>query len=229
MFYNMDYLIYMIPAFILMSLVTLYVKSTYSKWSRVASRSGLNGYQAAQKLIASGGLYGIQVEGVAGSLSDHYDPRKKVLRLSQGVAQSSSVASLAVAAHELGHARQDAENYFPLRFRGAMVPLVNIGSSMGWIFIILGLALNWPQLAWIGVAAFAGGAIFALATIPVELNASTRARQLLSDTGIIQTEDEMRGVRKMLNAAALTYVAGLITAVLQLFYYISLVGGRRRR
>lgn len=231
MFFSLDYLIYMVPAFLLMMLVSWYVNSTYRKWGQVQARSRVNGYEAAQRLIARGGLYNIQIEGTRGRLSDHYDPRKKVLRLSRGVAESNSVAALSVAAHELGHAMQDAENYFPLRLRGAMVPFVNIGSYMGWIFIILGIILNWADLAWIGVFAFAGGAVFALATIPVELNASARARQLLTDTGLIQTDAEARGVNKVLNAAALTYVAGLLTAILQLLYYVSLlggIGGRRR-
>jgi len=231
MWYNSDYLIYMIPAFILMMLVSWYVNATYKKWSSIQSRSQMTGYDAAKRLLAAGGLYNVQIEAVSGKLSDHYDPKGKVLRLSQGVGQGSSVASLAVVAHEMGHAKQDAENYFPLRLRSALVPLVNIGSYMGWIFIILGLILSWIDLAWIGVIAFAGGAVFALATIPVEVNASKRARALLSSTGIITSEDEMRGVGKVLNAAALTYVAGLVTAILQLLYYASMViglGGRRR-
>jgi Zn-dependent membrane protease YugP len=139
------------------------------------------------------------------------------------------VAALAVAAHELGHAQQDAEGYFPLRLRAALVPMVNVGSYLGWILIVLGLLLNWLNLAWLGVAAFAGGAVFALATLPVELNASARARRLLAETGIVLGPDEQRGVDAVLNAAALTYVAALVTAVLQLLYYVGLVGGFGRR
>jgi Zn-dependent membrane protease YugP len=171
------------------------------------------------------------VEGVRGTLSDNYDPRTKVLHLSQGVAESPSVAALAVAAHELGHAQQDAEGYFPLRFRAALVPMVNIGSYLGWILIIVGLMLNFLNLAWLGVAAFAGGAVFALATLPVELNASARARRMLVETGILSGAEEQQGAKTVLTAAALTYVAALVTAVLQLLYYVGLVGGfgRRRR
>jgi uncharacterized protein len=227
----------MVPAFLLTLIASWYVKSTYRKWGQVASTSGMNGYQAAQRLISSGGLYGAQIEGVAGNLSDHYDPRSKVLRLSQGVAQSPSVASIAVAAHELGHAQQDAQGYFPLRVRSMLVPMVSIGSSLGWIMIMLGMTLAYAgmalgtDIAWLGVAAFSGGALFALATLPVELNASARARRLLTETGIVTDPQEERGVRNMLNAAALTYVAALVTAVLQLLYFVSLVGGlgRRRR
>jgi hypothetical protein len=178
--------------------------------------------------MSAGNLYGVQVQGVAGNLTDHYDPRNKTLFLSPGVANGASVASLAIAAHELGHAMQDAEDYFPLRFRAALVPMVNIGSNLGWILIMIGLFLNFTQLAWVGVIVFAGGAVFALATLPVEFDASARAKQLLVQTGIIQTEQEQRGVNAVLNAAALTYVAGLVTAIMQLLYYVSLVSGRSR-
>ena len=228
MFFSPTYLMYMIPAFILMGLTSWYVKSAYNKWSRVQASSRLTGAQAAQQLISAGNLYGVQIQGTAGNLTDHYDPRNKTLFLSQGVASVASVASVAIAAHELGHAMQDAEDYFPLRFRSALVPVVNIGSNLGWILIMIGLFLRFTQLAWLGVLVFAGGAVFALATLPVEFNASARAKQLLVQTGIIRTDEEQRGVNAVLNAAALTYVAGLVTAILQLLYYVSLVGGRRR-
>jgi hypothetical protein len=227
-YYDPTYLVYMVPAFILMTLTSWYVNAAYRKWSQVPARSRLTGTEAAQRLISRGGMPGVQVQGTAGNLSDHYDPRNKTLFLSQGVANNASVAALAIAAHELGHAVQDAEGYFPLRFRAALVPMVNIGSSLGWIFIVIGLLLRWTDLAWLGVLVFSGGAVFALATLPVEFNASIRARQLLSESGIIQTEEERHGVNNVLNAAALTYVAGLVTAVLQLLYFVSLVGGRRR-
>ena len=233
-FFDPAYLIFMIPAFILMGITSWYVRQSYKKWSQIRAGSGLNGYQAAQRLIANGNLYGVQVQGTSGELSDHYDPRNKTLYLSNGVANSPSVASVAIAAHELGHAMQDAEEYFPLRFRAALVPAVNIGSNLGWILIMVGLVFLRStalglNIAWLGVLFFAGGAIFALATLPVEFDASARAKQLLRETGIIQTDEEMRGVNQVLNAAALTYVAGLVTAVLQLLYYVFLVGGGRRR
>ena len=227
-FYDPTYLLFMAPAFILMMLTSWYVKSAYNKWSQVPSNSRMTGAQAAQRLIANSSLYGVKIEGVRGNLSDHYDPRTKTLRLSQGVANNASVAAVAIAAHELGHALQDAEDYIPLRFRAALVPAVNVGSWLGWILIIIGMFLQMYNLAWIGVLVFSGGAIFALATLPVELNASARAKQLLADTGIIQTEKERQGVNNVLNAAALTYVAGLVTAVLQLLYFVNLIGGRRR-
>lgn len=223
-----------LPSIILMGLASWYVRSAYSKWSQVRATSGLTGTQAAQRLISTGNLYGVQVQGTQGQLSDHYDPRDKTLYLSNSVANSPSVASVAVAAHELGHAMQDAEEYFPMKVRSFLVPMVNIGSNLGWILIMVGLVLFRASnlgisIAWLGVLFFAGGALFALATLPVELNASARAKELLYQTGIIQSEEERRGVNQVLNAAALTYVAGLLTAVLQLLYYVFLVGGMGRR
>ena len=227
--FSPTYLMYMIPAFILMALTSWYVKAAYNKWSKVPAQSRLTGAQAAQRLMSTGNMYGVQIQGVAGQMTDHYDPRNKTLFLSNGVANGTSVAALAIAAHELGHAMQDAEEYFPLKFRSALVPIVNIGSNLGWFLIMIGLFLRFTELAWLGVLIFAGGAVFSLATLPVEFNASSRAKQLLAQTGIIQTDEEKRGVNSVLNAAALTYVAGLITAILQLLYYVSLVGGGRRR
>ncbi len=231
------YLLFMAPAFLLMIITSVYVNSSFRKWSQVPAHSQMTGTEAVQRLIARAGLYGLQIRTIRGNLTDNYDPRTKTLNLSEGVSNYASVASLAVAAHELGHAQQDAQGYFPLRFRSALVPLVNIGSYLGWILIIIGLFLTYAgsafgvNLAWLGVAVFAGGFVFALATLPVELNASARARTLLAETGIISGPDEQRGVSTVLNAAALTYVAALITAMLQLLYYVMLVGGlgRRRR
>jgi len=228
MYFDPMYFIFMIPAFIIMGLTSWYVRSSYNKWSRIRASSGLNGAQAAQRLISTGNLYGVQVAGTPGQLSDHYDPRNKTLFLSSGVADSASVASVAIAAHELGHAMQDAEDYFPMQIRSFLVPVVNIGSNLGWILIMIGLFLRITELSWLGVIVFSGGALFALATLPVEFNASARAKELLYSTGIIQSEEERRGVNQVLNAAALTYVAGLITAILQLLYFVFLVGGRRR-
>jgi len=226
-FFDPTYMIFMIPAFILMLIAQGYVSGAYRKWSQVAARSRFTGAQAAERLISYGGL-NVAVDGVRGKLTDNYDPRQKVLHLSEGVYNSSSVASLAIAAHELGHAMQDRDGYFPLRLRAALVPAVNIGSYLGWILIFLGLLLRMTNLSWLGVLVFSGGAIFALATLPVELNASARAKALLTDTGMIIGDDERRGVNNVLNAAALTYVAGLVTAVMQLLYFVSLIGGRRR-
>ncbi len=227
---NPTYFLFMIPAFLLMLLAQFYVNSSYRKWSQVPAFSRLSGAQAAQRLISAGGL-NVRVEGIQGKLTDHYDPRDKVLRLSEGVYQGQSVAALAIAAHELGHAMQDEDGYAPLRIRAALVPAVNIGSYLGWILLMIGMVLRMTSLAWLGVLVFSAGAVFALMTLPVELNASARAKRLLVDSGLIIGQDEERGVNTVLNAAALTYVAGLVTALLQLLYYASLVagmGGRRR-
>ena len=229
MFYDPTYLCFMLPGMLLVMLASWYVNSAYRKWSQVRTRSGLTGAEAAQRLIYNGGLSGVQIQGIGGQLTDNYDPRSKVLNLSQGVANSPSVAAVAIAAHELGHAMQDHEGYFPLRFRAALVPMVNIGSWLGWIMILAGLFLRITNLAWLGVLFFSGGAIFALATLPVEFDASARAKRLLAETGIVSGEDERSGVNNVLNAAALTYVAGLAAAILQLLYFVSLVGGGRRR
>jgi len=239
MFLDPTYLLCVaLPSLLLMGLASWYVKSAYNKWSKVRNRSGFTGAQAAQRLIQSavystieGGenLRNVRVMGIGGDLSDHYDPRDKTLKLSPGVANVPSVASVAIAAHELGHALQDAEGYFPMRLRTAFVPMVNIGSNLGWFLILLGLFFNWVNVAWLGVIAFATGAAFALLTLPVEFNASARAKRLLVESGIIMGEDEQRGVNNVLNAAALTYVAGLVTAVMQLLYYVLLVAGIGRR
>ncbi|MBT3240744.1 MAG: zinc metallopeptidase [Chloroflexi bacterium] len=228
MFFSFNYWLFMLPAMILMFATQWYVNSTYKKWNKVKNYRGVSGMEAVQQMIRSAGLYDISVEEVGGKLSDHYDPRKKVLRLSSGVSQGNSVASLAIAAHELGHAQQDQEEYLPLKLRAAMVPMVNIGSYLGWILIFAGLLLNFLNLSYLGLLIFAGGAAFALLTLPVELNASSRARKILTDSGLAVDDEELRGVGSVLNAAALTYVAGLITAILQLLYYASLISGRRR-
>lgn len=227
--FDPNYLMYMLPALIITMIASFYVKISYNKWSKVPARSGLTGAQAAQRLINNGGLYGVQIQGIRGKMTDHYDPRTKVLGLSAGVGNSNSVASLAIAAHELGHAMQDAEDYFPLRLRSALVPAVNIGSNLGWFLIMIGIFLQISQLAWLGVFAFAAGAVFAVATLPVEFDASSRAKRLLADSGIIAGEEEQRGVNAVLTAASLTYVAALVTAILQLFYFTGLAGGIGRQ
>ena len=227
-FFDPNYLIFMIPAFILMGITSWYVRHAYNKWGRVIASSRLTGVDATRRLISMNGISGLQIQGTPGELTDHYDPRNNTLYLSNAVANGTSVASLAIAAHELGHAMQDHEEYFPMRLRGFMVPMVSIGSNLGWILILVGLFIGWTGLAWLGILVFSGGALFALATLPVEFDASARAKRMLASSGIIQTDEEQRGVNNVLNAAALTYVAGLVTAILQLLYYVSLVSGRSR-
>lgn len=229
LYYNLNYMLCMIPAFILMAIAQISVSSAYRKWSRVAASSGFTGVATAQKLIDQNNLVGVSVEGVGGTLTDNYDPRSKVLHLSQAVATSPSIASVAVAAHELGHALQDQQGYLPLKLRALMAPAVSIGSYLGWILLVVGMAINYSGLAWLGVAVFALGFLFALATVPVEMNASARAKKMLSDSGIITSGEEARGVNSVLNAAALTYIAALATAVMQLLYFVSMVLGMGRR
>lgn len=225
------YWTFMLPALAFVLLAQLWVKSTYGKWGKVRNTTGLTGGQAAQRLLQASGLSGVNLERAAGELTDHYDPRTRSLRLSDGVAQQASVASLAIAAHEIGHAMQDHAGYLPMRLRAAIVPVANVGSYLGWILLLIGLAIQSLDLAGLGLLAFSLGTVFALATLPVELNASVRARELLSHSGLLQSAEENAGVRAVLTAAAFTYVAALAAAFLQLLYYASLVAGlgRRRR
>lgn len=232
MFLSTEYLLFMVPAFLIVMLAQWYVNSTYRKWSQVQNYMGVTGSEAARRLLQFGGIPGVEITQTPGQLTDHYDSRKKTLRLSPGVAQGQSVASVAIAAHEIGHAVQDKVGYGPLRLRAALVPAVNVSSSLGWILILVGLLLRsalGTQISWIGVAVFAIGAVFALATLPVELNASARARRLLVESGLVHTQAEQDGVEAVLRAAAWTYVAGLAAAILQLLYYVMLVGGGSRR
>jgi Zn-dependent membrane protease YugP len=179
-------------------------------------------------LMQMAGLY-LNVEGTSGQLSDHYDPRSKILRLSRGVATRASVASMAIVAHEVGHAEQDAQGYGPMRVRSGLVPVVTLTSWLGPILFFLGLLLNLTNLAWLGVVAFAAATVFALVTLPVEINASRRGLRLLEQSGILAGENEQRGARKVLNAAALTYVAALTQSISTLLYYFFILGGRGRR
>ncbi|MGA9191720.1 MAG: zinc metallopeptidase [Anaerolineales bacterium] len=238
LFWDSTYLAYMIPGLLLTLLAQWWVNSTYRKWSKVQNTQGLSGAEAAKRLLSSGGLGYVGLQGIQGQLTDNYDPRSQTLNLSQGVAQTRSVAALAIAAHEIGHAMQDQKGYLPMRLRSALVPAVSIGSNLGLIMIMGGLLLRGmlgvgpaTQIAWLGVLFFAGGAVFALATLPVELDASARAKRLLKQAGLITSPKEAQGVSAVLRAAAFTYVAGLAAAILQLLYFVSLVGGMggRRR
>jgi len=224
-----NYIIYMLPAFILTMVAQIYVKSAYSKWSQVRNYHNLTGIEAAQQLTARVGLSDIQLKRTQGNLTDHYDPRDNTLALSQGVADQPTVAALAITAHELGHAMQDRDNYGPMKLRSAIVPMVNIGSNLGWILLMIGLVLRLANLAWMGVILFSAGALFSLITVPVELNASKLALQMLTSTGLVVNAEEEKGVSAVLNAAALTYVAGLATSLLQVLYFGSMVGGLGRR
>ena len=229
MFYDPLYFCFMAPAFLLMIFAQFWVSSTHKKWSKIGNSARVSGAETAKRLIEYGGLYDVQIEPTGGNLTDRYDPRRQTLYLSKGVYEPASVSAMAVAAHELGHAMQDQVDYFPLRLRSALIPVVNIGSSLGWILIIVGLMLQITNLAWVGVAAFGTAALFALATIPVELNASSRATTLLSESGLLQSQQDRQGVNAVLKAAAFTYVASLATALLQLLYWGLRVSGSSSR
>lgn len=227
MFLDPMYFVFMLPAIIFVMFAQHRVKSTFEKYSKELSHSRMTGAQAATEILHANGIYDVAVERVPGQLSDHYDPRSKVLRLSDSVYASTSVAAIGVAAHETGHAIQHARGYAPLKARSAIVPVASAGSMVGPIMLIAGVLIGLTQLAWLGVAFFAAGTLFALVTLPVEFNASSRAMQQLSTLGIFDRTEYAQG-RKVLNAAALTYVAGFAAALLQLLYYISLVSGMRR-
>jgi len=217
---------------IISALISLFaqflVNSRFSKYSRVRSRSGMTGAQAAERILQSQGIYDVAIQRVSGKLTDHYDPRNKTLNLSDAVYASTSVAAVGVAAHECGHAIQHARGYAPLSFRSALVPVANIGSQLSWLFIILGIFFGGSHtLIMIGILMFSAAVLFQLVTLPVEFNASGRALKLLSETGILQ-KDEVSDTRKVLSAAALTYVAAAATAVLQLLRLLRLFGGNDR-
>ncbi|HKL79773.1 MAG TPA: zinc metallopeptidase [Mobilitalea sp.] len=204
------------------------VKSTFAKYSRVSSMSGITGAQAAEKLLHSSGIYDVQIEHVSGNLNDHYDPRTKVLRLSDSVYGQRSLAAIGVAAHECGHAIQHDTNYAPLKIRGALVPVANFGSMLSWPLIIIGLLLAGSQnLINLGIILFSLAVLFQIVTLPVEFNASRRAIARLSETGILYG-DELKNSKKVLDAAALTYVAAAAATILQLLRLIILFGGRNR-
>ena len=228
-YYDPTYILVLIGA--LLSLwASARVNSTYNKYAKVYSRSGLTGAEAAQQILKNAGIYGVRVEHVSGNLTDHYDPRTKTVNLSQSVYGATSVAAIGVAAHECGHAMQDNEGYAPLRFRSALVPVANFGSSLSWPLILLGLVFGGlgSPLVEIGILMFSLAVLFQLVTLPVEYNASARAVRLLDAQGILAGE-EVNGTRKVLNAAALTYVAAAATSILQLLRLIILFGGRNRR
>jgi Zn-dependent membrane protease YugP len=231
-FFDPRYLIFALPALLLAFYAQWRVRSVYTRFSRKPNARGLSGYEAARILLRSVGLDHIRVEKAPGKLSDHYDPGKDILRLSQGVADNRSVASLGIVAHEIGHAMQDATNYTPLRLRSGLVPAVRIGSWLGPIIFIVGFLLSGfigsTVIAWIGLFLFAGTVVFALVTLPVEFNASSRALKLLQ-TYQLANGQELKEVKQVLDAAALTYVASLAQAVSTMLYYVFLLMGSSRR
>ena len=229
LYFDPLYLILVMPALLLGLYAQFKVQSAYNKYLRVPNASRLSGVEAARQLLGAAGLGHVTLEGVPGHLTDHYDPQSKTLRLSEGVARSASVAAMAIVAHEVGHAIQDARGYAPLRFRAFLVPGVKVGSALGPILFFIGFFFQIEPLAWVGLILYSSMALFALATLPTELNASSRAMALLTSSGMIVGRQEEKGARAVLNAAALTYVAFVAQVLLQMLYYVILLTGGRRR
>lgn len=225
LFWDPTYILIVIGAIICL-IASARVRTTYNKYARVASMSGLTGAEAAARILANAGIQDVRIGRVGGSLSDHYDPRTKTLNLSDGVYGSTSVAALGVAAHECGHAIQHHNGYFPLRFRGALVPVANFGSTLAWPLIIIGIFIQGQFLIEIGIIFFSLAVLFQLVTLPVEFNASRRAMGKLETLGILG-DRELRLTGKVLRAAALTYVASAAASILQLLRLVLLFGGRR--
>ena len=221
-------MVLLIPAMILAMYAQMKVNSTYHHYSQIASQRGMTGADVARYILNKNGLYDIPIERVQGQLSDHYDPRSRVVRLSQGVYDSTSIAALGVAAHEVGHAIQHDTGYMPLYIRNTIIPITQIGSYVSIPLLILGILVSSPRLVELGILLFTPIVFFQLITLPVEFNASRRAVAVLGDEAIL-TADELVGTKKVLSAAALTYVAAAVTAVFQLLRLLiisGVLGGR---
>ena len=217
-----------ILAFLISALVSAKMNATFSKYSKVRSYCGMTGAQAAQRILSSAGIYDVRIEHVSGKLTDHYDPSNKVLRLSDAVYGNTSIAAIGVAAHECGHAVQHARNYVPLSVRSAIVPVANFGSQLSWPLFLAGLIFSFRPLLMIGILLFCAALLFQIVTLPVEFNASARALRMLDETGIMGRQ-EIRGTKKVLRAAAMTYVAAVIGSLLQLLRLLILSGAFRKR
>lgn len=226
MYIDPYYFILVLPAMVLALWAQARVKTTFNKYSRVSTASGLTGAEAARRILNANGLGNVAVEHVSGDLTDHYDPKANVIRLSDKVYNTASVAAVGVAAHEAGHAVQYATGYFPIKIRSAIIPITQIGSNLSMPLIILGLLFSSGNLITIGLVLFSTVALFQLVTLPVEFNASARAVATLSSSGYVSGEEE-RGVKSVLTAAALTYVAALFVALANLLRLVLLFGNRR--
>jgi Zn-dependent membrane protease YugP len=233
--YDSTFLIFIVPALILGLIAQMAVKGAFSRYSKVRTVRGLTGAQVAREILDANGLEGVMIEETTGFLSDHYDPRSRTLRLSPDVARTPSIAAVGVAAHEAGHALQHASGYFPLQIRSAMVPAVQFGTWLGPIVIMGGILLEAVMgafrlgnaIAWLGVGIFGLVAVFSVITVPVEIDASTRAKRLLTEHRIV-SQAEIGGVNSVLNAAAWTYVVAALSALLQVLRWVFILSGRRR-
>ena len=228
MFFDPLYLLFMAPAFLVSILAQLWVKGSFSKYSKISSQSGYSGAKAAYSILKKNGIDDVSIEETNGFLGDHYDPRTKSLRLSRNVYRSNSLAAIGVAAHEAGHALQHAQGYLPLHFRSHLVPVASIGSNLAWPLLFIGLFLKSMMMVKWGILLFSGVVLFQLITLPVEFNASRRALAALRTSGLV-SEYEIDGSRKVLTAAAMTYVAAAAAAILQLLYFLLRAGLLRSR
>lgn len=225
MFFDPRYLLIMVVSIVLGLVTQGYINSTFRRWSRVPISANLSGQQVARSILDANGLSSVGIQAVPGQLTDHYDPRSKMLGLSGAVGETASVASAGVAAHEAGHAIQDDKRYVWGAIRTSLVPVVNFGSQASWILIVMGLFTNLAGLLWLGIIAYAGAVLFQVVTLPVEFDASRRAMASLRTSGFM-TEEQLAGARQVLTAAALTYVAAALIAVLNLLYYIAIARDR---
>lgn len=225
-YYSYSYLLYMLPGLVLMLYAQFKVKHSFSKYSKVTNRRGLTGADAAREVLRQNSVDGVRIEHVSGSLSDHYDPRTNVIRLSDDVYNSTSVAAVGVAAHEAGHAVQYAKSYGPIKLRAAIIPACNIGSQLGIPLALIGAVMGVLGLVYVGLALFGLAVLFQVVTLPVEFNASRRAISAINSTALL-TKEEASGAKAVLSAAAMTYVAAMIQSLLMLLYYVSRFTGRR--
>ena len=235
MYYGFDwtYLVLVLPCVLLSLWASSNVNSTFKKYSRQLSSRRITGAEAARRVLAANGVYGVRIDRVSGNLTDHFDPKTNVIRLSDSVYDNASTAAIGVAAHEAGHAVQYAQGYGPIKLRAAIIPITNIGSKLAMPLILIGLLLTFAEnfsffFVYLGIACFGLSLVFQLVTLPVEFNASRRAMVALEEGGIL-TDEERKGAKKTLKAAALTYVAATATALAQLLRLILIFGGRRRR
>lgn len=220
-------MIFILIGMAIAGLASMYMRSTFEKYNRVPNMRGITGEMAAAEVLRRAGLNHVRIEHVRGELSDHYDPRQNILRLSQSTYGKASIGAVGVAIHECGHAVQDAKSYGPMLFRAYLVPIANFGGQLSWPIFLAGLFLSMPFLLDLGILLFLGTVAFHLITLPVEFDASFRTVRLIRDANLL-TEEELRGVKKVLFAAALTYVAGFLSVLLNLLRLIVLAGGRRR-
>ncbi len=225
--YDYYYLILVVPAIILSFIAQALVKSTYNKYARISNRKLITGAQAAYNVLSHYGITNVKIECGHGKLSDHYDPRINVIRLSPEVYSGASIASIGIACHEAGHAAQHAQNYVPIRIRNAILPVANFGSSAGVLIAIMGYFLGFGFLVDIGIILFAAVVVFQLVTLPIEFNASSRALKVINETGML-IDEERSGAKKVLSAAAMTYVASLLVSLMSLIRLILRTNNRRR-